>query len=245
MHRYWPLLAGVFVLVLSPLGSAQVQPPVKGAPPLKPLATVNQQASYAIGLDFGQRLSRDNAPIDLEAIARGLRDGLTGGKPELTEEQIQLAMDKFLTDLKAKQIERAKEIGEKNKKDGEAYLAANARKPQVRTTASGLQYKVLKAGVAAGQAGAPPKKTDVVRVHYHGTFIDGSVFDSSVDRKEPATFRVDRVIAGWTEALQMMRPGDKFQLVIPSNLAYGEQGNRDIPPNAVLVFEVELLEIVK
>lgn len=239
MTPYRSLLAALLVMALAAPVLAQVQPPAGGAP-LRPLTTVNQQASYAIGLDFGQRLARDGAPIELDAIMRGIRDGLTGAKAELTDEQITAAMDKYLAALEAKKAEQDKLLGEKNKAEGAAFLAANAKKQGVKTTASGLQYKVLKVG-----AGAPPKATDVVKVHYHGTFMDGSVFDSSIERKEPAQFGVNQVIAGWTEALQMMRPGDKLQLVIPSNLAYGERGNRGIPPNAVLVFEVELLEIVK
>jgi FKBP-type peptidyl-prolyl cis-trans isomerase FklB len=240
MTPYRSLLAALFGVALAAPVFAQVQPPPAAGAPLRPLTTVNQQASYAIGLDFGQRLARDGAPIELDAIMRGIRDGLTGAKPELTDEQITAAMDKYLAALEAKKAEQDKLLGEKNKAEGAAFLAANAKKQGVKTTASGLQYKVLKVG-----AGAPPKATDVVKVHYHGTFMDGSVFDSSIERKEPAQFGVNQVITGWTEALQMMRPGDKLQLVIPSNLAYGERGNRGIPPNAVLVFEVELLEIVK
>jgi FKBP-type peptidyl-prolyl cis-trans isomerase len=139
-------------------------------------------------------------------------------------------------------LAKNKSAGDKNKKEGEAYLAANAKKPGVKTTESGLQYKVLKAG-----DGATPKKTDTVRVHYHGTLTDGTVFDSSVERKQPAEFPVNRVIPGWTEALQLMKVGDKWQVTIPSDLAYGEQGTPGGPigPNSVLVFEVELLDIVK
>lgn len=238
MVRYCALFALACCCLAATLQAQQPAP--AGGAPLKPLTTVNQQASYAIGLDFGQRLMRDGAPIEMDAIMRGIRDGLTGAKQELTDEQIEAAMEKYLAELKAKQAERAKELGEKQKKEGEAFLAANAKKQGVKTTASGLQYKVIKVG-----GGTPPKRTDVVKVHYHGTFTDGTVFDSSVERKEPAQFGVDQVIAGWTEALQFMRPGDKLQLVIPSNLAYGERGNQRIPPNAVLVFDVELLEIVK
>jgi FKBP-type peptidyl-prolyl cis-trans isomerase FklB len=234
-----------YAAVLLPLmfgtwGLAQVAPPAGVQPPLKPLATLNQQASYAIGLDFGQRLARDGAPIDLDAINRGFRDGLTGAKPELSEEQIGAAMEKFIAALQAKREEQAKGIAEKNKKEGAAFLAANLKKPGVKQTASGLQYKVLKAGT-----GPSPKKTDAVRVHYHGTFMDGSVFDSSVERKAPAEFGVGDVIAGWTEALQLMHVGDKWQLVIPSELAYGDQGRASIPPATLLIFEVELLDIVK
>ncbi len=242
MSAYRYLLAVFATLFFASLGMAQVTPPPAGGapPPLKPLTTINQQASYAIGLDFGQRLTRDGAPIELDSIMRGLRDGLTGAKAELNDEQIQVAMEKFIATLQAKRDEQAKGAGEKNKKEGAAFLAANLKKPGVKQTATGLQYKVLKAGT-----GASPKKTDAVRVHYHGTFLDGSVFDSSVERKTPAEFGVGDVIAGWTEALQLMRVGDKWQLFIPGDLAYGEQGRASIPPSTLLIFEVELLDIVK
>jgi FKBP-type peptidyl-prolyl cis-trans isomerase len=140
----------------------------------------------------------------------------------------------------AKAEEKQIAAAEKNLKAGEAFLAANAKKEGVKTTASGLQYKVIKAGT-----GASPKPTDIVKVHYTGTLVDGTVFDSSVQRGEPATFPVNGVIPGWTEALQLMKVGDKWQLVIPSKLAYGEQGPRAIGPNSTLIFDVELLGIEK
>jgi FKBP-type peptidyl-prolyl cis-trans isomerase FklB len=237
MFEYRGVLVAVFFTALAAPVFAQGQPPAGGAP-RRPLTTVNEQASYGIGYDFGNRLMRDGATIEVEAFMRGFRDGLNDAKPELTDEQVQAAMDKYLAALGAKRAEMLKAQAEKNKAEGAAFLAANAKKEGVRTTPSGLQYKVLKAG-----AGESPKATDIVRVHYQGSFIDGSVFDGS--GKEPVQFGVNQVIPGWTEALQLMRPGDKLQLFIPSNLAYGERGNPRIPPNAVLIFEVELLEIVK
>jgi FKBP-type peptidyl-prolyl cis-trans isomerase len=161
----------------------------------------------------------------------------------MTADQIKETMTAYAKAMQAKAEAKAKPVAEKNMKDGAAFLAANKAKKGVKTTESGLQYEVLKAGT-----GASPKKTDVVRVHYHGTLIDGKVFDSTIkDKKEPAEFPVNRVIAGWTEALQLMKVGDKWRLVIPSELAYKERGTPGgpIPPNAVLVFEVELLEIVQ
>ena len=223
-------------LFLASLAAAQPAPPAANPNANRnnpPLTTVNQQASYAIGLDFAQRLKTDEAPIDVEAILRGIRDGLTDTKPQLTDEQIQVAMKQFIVDLKNKRAEPAK-------REAAAFFAANAKKPDVKQTASGLQYKVIKQGT-----GASPKKEDAVRVHYHGTFLDGKVFDSSVERKVPAEFPVNRVIPGWTEALQLMHVGDKWQLYIPSNLAYGDEGNEAIPPGSMLIFEVELLGIVK
>lgn len=228
-----PLVAlGAFSLTSLALAQpAAKAPPAGGAAP--PLATLEQQASYAIGLDFARRLKSDEAPIDVEAILRGMRAGLTDAKPELTDEQMQVIMPKFIASLKAKRAEP-------NKRAGAAFLADNAKKPGVKQTASGLQYKVLKAG-----AGASPKPTDSVKVHYHGTLLDGTVFDSSVKRGEPAEFGVNQVIPGWTEALQLMKVGDKWQLYIPSDLAYGDDGNQRIPPGTLLMFEVELLDIVK
>ena len=143
------------------------------------------------------------------------------------------------SEMMAQMETKQKAAGEKNLKDGEAYLAANTKKEGVKATKSGLQYKVLKEG-----KGKTPKATDSVKVHYHGTLIDGSVFDSSVERGEPISFPVGGVIAGWTEALQLMKEGDKWQLVIPSKLAYGEQGpGGKIGPNSTLIFDVELLAV--
>jgi len=207
-------------------------PAAQGKPELK---SVTQQASYAIGLNFGQQLA--DADLDVEALLRGVRDSLTKADPLLTDDQINTAMTEFSKQMQAKAQAKAQEAG----KEGDTFLATNAKKQGVKTTKSGLQYKVLKAG-----DGASPKADSVVKVHYHGTLPNGKVFDSSVERKEPAEFPVNRVIPGWTEALQLMKVGDKFQLVIPPNLAYGDRGAGPlIGPNQVLVFDVELLEIVK
>ena len=217
--------------------------PGKSIPTLQPeLKSVKQQASYAIGLNIGGQLASDADDIDTDAVIRGIRDSLTKAKPALTDEQIRSALGAFTREMQAKAEAKAEAAGGTNKQAGEAHLAANAKKQGVKTTASGLQYKVIKEG-----KGATPKATDTVRVHYHGTLIDGTVFDSSVERKEPAEFPVNRVIAGWVEALQLMKVGDKWQLTIPSKLAYREAGTPDgsIGPNSVLVFEVELLDIVK
>ena len=168
-------------------------------------------------------------------LARGIIDALTGAKPALNDTQAMAAMQKFEQGMQAK----AKEKGDQAKAAGDGFLAANAKKPGVKVLPSGLQYKVLKTGT-----GASPKATDTVKVHYHGTLTNGEKFDSSVERGEPAEFPVNRVIPGWTEALQLMKPGDKWQLVIPSDLAYGPQGRPPvIPPNSVLLFDVELLEV--
>lgn len=199
-----------------------------------------QRASYAIGTDIGANFKKQEIEVDPKALAAGLADAISG-KVALTDAEIKQTLSDLTTELRNKGEFRQKAAGEKNIKDGEAFLAANAKKPGVKATASGLHYKVVKAG-----AGKSPGKTDKVKVHYHGTLIDGTVFDSSVERKEPVTFPVDQVIPGWTEALQMMKEGDKWQIVLPSKIAYGEQGaGGKIGPNSTLVFEVELLSIEK
>jgi FKBP-type peptidyl-prolyl cis-trans isomerase len=226
-------------------GQAQENPakPAAAPAPIGDLKTLEDQAAYAIGLDIGKSILADGADLNPDLIAKGLTDALKKSKPLMTADQIKETMTAYAKAMQAKAEAKAKPVAEKNMKDGAAFLAANKAKKGVKTTESGLQYEVLKAGT-----GASPKKTDVVRVHYHGTLIDGKVFDSTIkDKKEPAEFPVNRVIAGWTEALQLMKVGDKWRLVIPSELAYKERGTPGgpIPPNAVLVFEVELLEIVQ
>lgn len=231
----------VFLVVALAVPAVQAQEIARpaGQPELK---TTKQQASYGIGLNIGGQLASEASEIDVDAVVRGIRDAVSKAKPALTEEQIRAALTTFGREMQAKAEAKAKAAGEANTKAGEAFLAANKRKEGVQVTPSGLQFRSLRAG-----KGASPKATDVVRVHYHGTLIDGTVFDSSVERKEPAEFPVNGVIPGWVEALQKMKVGDKWQLTIPADLAYGEQGTRDgsIGPNSVLVFEVELLEIVK
>lgn len=199
------------------------------------------KSSYAIGADIGGNMKRQEVDLDGKALAAGIVDALTG-KPQMTDEDIKAAIAEFRTAMMAKMEAKQKISGEKNVKESEAFLAANAKKEGVKTTASGLQYKVMKSGTGK----VSPKPTDTVKVHYHGTLMDGSVFDSSVERKEPAEFPLNAVIPGWTEGLQLMKEGDKFQFVLPSKLAYGEQSpSPKIGPNSTLVFEVELLSIGK
>ena len=201
-----------------------------------------EKVSYSIGLRMGNNFSGDDIEIDLSWLTKGITDGMKeDAKPLLSEKDQREAMIEFQKDLQKRQLAKAAAEGKKNKEEGEKFLAANKKKDGVKTTDSGLQYEIIKEG-----KGATPKATDKVRVHYHGTLIDGTVFDSSVEREVPAEFPVNRVIKGWTEALQLMQVGDKYRLVIPSDLAYGQNGaGGDIGPNAVLVFEVELLDIVK
>ena len=202
--------------------------------------TPKQRVSYSIGVDLGNNFKRQNVYIDPKVMAAGIADAIAG-KTVLTEAEMREAMTKFQQEMMAKMQSGQKVDGEKNLKAGEEFLVANAKKDGVKTTASGLQYKVLKSG-----NGKTPKATDTVKTHYHGTLIDGTVFDSSVDRGEPVTFPVNGVIPGWTEALQLMKEGDKWQLFIPAKLAYGERGaGEKIGPNSALIFEVELLSIEK
>ncbi|HEU0275713.1 MAG TPA: FKBP-type peptidyl-prolyl cis-trans isomerase [Candidatus Udaeobacter sp.] len=191
------------------------------------------KVSYSIGLQIGFNLGRQKVDILPDMLAAGIKDALAG-KPQLTPDQIKEVMTTFEKDMEQKQ----KEAGEKNKAEGTKFLEENKKKPGVKTTASGLEYKVLKEG-----NGAQPKKTDTVTVNYRGTLLNGTEFDSSYKRGQPATFPVSGVIPGWTEALQLMKVGSKYQLFIPSNLAYGERSvGPDIGANSTLVFEVELLD---
>ena len=203
------------------------------------LTNPKQKASYAVGLDLAAKLNRQELDLDAKALTAGIADGFAG-KPALTEEQKEAAIMDLQKSAMARAEEKQKAAGGTNLAAGEAFLVENAKKEGVKTTASGLQYKVIKSGT-----GPSPKMTDVVKVHYHGKLIDGTVFDSSVRRNTPATFPVNGVIPGWTEALQLMKVGDKWQLVIPPKLAYGENGSGPIGPNSVLIFEVELLGIEK
>lgn len=211
----------------------------KGAPAAKAPATPIEKASYGIGLNIGRGMKSDGLEIDVKFLVQGVMDAIEGKESVLTEAQLREAFQTVQKELQSKQLERSKMAGDKNKKDGEAFLATNKKKQGVTTLESGLQYQVIKSG-----KGPSPKATDQVRTHYHGTLIDGKVFDSSVDRGEPVTFPVNGVIKGWTEALQLMKVGDKWRVFVPSALAYGERGaGADIGPNAVLVFEIELLGI--
>jgi FKBP-type peptidyl-prolyl cis-trans isomerase FklB len=228
-HHILTLLATVGVM--STMSLAQEKPELKD---------LRQRASYAIGADIASTLKRQDLDLDAKALVAGMTDALAG-KPQLTEAEMKEVLNQFRTELSTKMEAKQKVDAETNLKEGDAFLAANAKKEGVKTTASGLQYKVVKAGT-----GKTPKDTDKVKVHYHGTLIDGTVFDSSVDRGEPVTFEVTQVIPGWVEALQLMKEGDKWQLFIPAKLAYGERSpGGKIGPNSTLVFDVELLGIEK
>ena len=197
------------------------------------LTNPQQKNSYAVGVNIASSLKTQGLDIDVKALTAGISDTMAD-KPAMNQQEVRETLTKLQQDMVANR--NAKFL-----KAGEDFLAENAKKDGVKTTASGLQYKVIKSGT-----GETPKLTDTVKVHYHGTLIDGTVFDSSVQRGEPITFSVNGVIPGWTEALQLMKVGDKWQLYIPTKLAYGEQSpTPKIPPDSALLFEVELLGIEK
>lgn len=200
------------------------------------LSTDKGKGSYAIGVQIGRSLKAQNADVETPALMAGLTDAFAGKDLQLKPEEMQAA----LQSMQEEAIKKASETAEKSKAEGTEFLAKNKDKEGVKTTASGLQYQVVQEG-----KGDSPKETDTVKVHYTGTLVNGEKFDSSVDRGEPAEFPVNGVIPGWTEALQMMKPGAKWKLFIPPDLAYGPQGRPGIPPNSVLIFDVELLEVKK
>lgn len=194
-----------------------------------------EKVSYALGLSLGNNLlSSGIKSLNIEKLAKGIQDVMEQKSPEITYEEAQNVINEFFMQLQEKS-------SEKTISEGRAFLEANGKRTEVSTLKSGLQYEILKEG-----NGLQPKASDKVKVHYHGTLIDGTVFDSSVRRGEPATFGVTQVIAGWVEALQLMPVGSKWKLYIPSNLAYGAQGaGQHIGPHTTLIFEVELIDIVK
>jgi FKBP-type peptidyl-prolyl cis-trans isomerase len=230
----------------SPAASTKAQTPAakrpstasRGAAPLT-LKTQTEKFSYALGMKMGANMHKQSVPVDPNIFARGMKDAIAGGKTLLTDEQAQAAITEVQNGMRQKQQEKMQKEAEVNKKAGQDFLAANKGKEGVITLPSGLQYKILKAGT-----GPKPASSDSVVCNYRGTLIDGKEFDSSVKGGKPVTFPVSGVIKGWTEALQLMPVGSKWQLFIPSDLAYGDRGaGADIGPGATLIFEVELLSI--
>jgi FKBP-type peptidyl-prolyl cis-trans isomerase FklB len=203
------------------------------------LKTQRDKGSYAVGMSIGLGLHKQKVGVDPAIVARGLRDAMAGGKTLLTETEMRAALQQLQADVHKEQEAQAHVAGEAARKQGEAFLAANKAKEGVVTLPDGLQYKILTAGT-----GPKPTATDTVTVNYRGTLIDGKEFDSSYKRGQPVSFPVGHVIGGWTEALQLMPVGSKWQLFIPPDLAYGDRGaGADIGPGETLVFEVELLSI--
>ena len=194
--------------------------------------------SYSLGYQYGETFKKQGMEIDMDVFTAGIRDALEGKEPGMSPEEIRETISSLQKRAFIAQQQRLREQAAKNLEEGKAFLAENAKKEGVKTLPSGLQYRVITEGT-----GTSPKVDDSVTVNYRGTFIDGTEFDSSYKRGKPASFQVDGVIAGWTEALQMMKPGDKWQLFVPSELAYGQRGMGRIPPNSTLIFEVELVSL--
>src|SRR5437879_7770665 len=220
-----------FILIVS---ASLLALPLFGQEKSPQLKDQKDKVSYSIGMNIGLNLRRQKVDINTDVLAAGIKDAIAG-KPQLTQDQVKDVMAQFEKDMEQKQ----KATGEKNKTDGAKFLEENKKKEGVKTTASGLQYKAVKEGT-----GPQPKATDMVTVNYRGTLIDVTEFDSSYKRGQPATFPLNGVIQGWTEGVQLMKTGSKYQFFVPANLGYGERAvSPDIGANATLIFEVELLEI--
>jgi FKBP-type peptidyl-prolyl cis-trans isomerase FklB len=218
--------------------TAQKTPAAK-TPGTLELKTQKEKGSYAIGLSIGKTLQRDAIDVDPAILLRGLKDAIAGNKLLLTEEETRASLAALQQEARGKQEAKMKAVGDTNKKEGDAFIAANKTKEGVVALASGLQYKIEKQGT-----GPKPLPTDTVECNYSGTLINGKEFDSSYKRGQPATFPVGGVIKGWTEVLQLMPVGSKYRVFIPSELAYGPRGaGADIGPNSTLIFEIELLSI--
>lgn len=235
MNVRW-ILAGLLLLAAPSPVLAQEE---KASADSAPKQQVENQVSYILGFNLGGNLKDDPFQLDIDRFIKGFRDALDGAKPELTEEQMQEIMQAFQQQILEQERVRMEEDSAANEKEGAAYLEKNKSREGVTTTASGLQYEVVKKG-----EGAKPAATDTVTVHYNGTLIDGTKFDSSYDRGQPATFPVSGVIPGWTEALQLMPVGSTWKIAVPANLAYGPRGAGGvIGPNETLLFDVELIGI--
>ena len=203
--------------------------------PSPQLKDLKDKASYSIGMNIGMNFKKQNVELNPDALLAGLKDAMSGKKPVLTEAEAREVMNTWSKDLAEKQ----KAVADKNAADGKKFLEDNKKKEGVKTTATGLEYKVLKEG-----NGPQPKATDTVTVDYKGTLIDGTEFDSSYKRGQPATFPLNGVIKGWTEGLQLMKTGAKYQFFIPAELAYGQRAmGPDIPANSTLIFEVDLKSV--
>lgn len=211
------------------------------ATPKAPLTDKKDKVSYSIGMDIGKSIQKQKMDINPDIFMAGLKDAMADKYTLMTEEEIKQTLLAFQNELIEKQKAELKVIAEKNKEEGEKFLTENKKRKEITTLPSGLQYRVMRDG-----KGASPKANDTIKAHYMGKLIDGKKFDSSYDRGEPARFAVNAVIPGWTEALQIMKPGAKWELFVPANLAYGEQGiGGIIGPNSTLIFEVELVEVEK
>jgi FKBP-type peptidyl-prolyl cis-trans isomerase FklB len=232
MTRKMKLTSWVVVLGVGLL-AAQV-----GAQEAQVLKTQKDQMSYSLGADMGRNLKRNGIEVDLDLMIRGLKDGLSSEKLLISERDLRRILSDFQAELRRKRVEAMKTAAEDNKKEGDSFLAENKTKEGVVTLPSGLQYKILKAG-----DGRKPTEADMVEVNYRGTLLDGTVFDSTYENKKPALLKVNGVIRGWSEALQLMPVGSKWQIFVPPQLAYAARGSGLIGPNATIIFDVELLAI--
>lgn len=238
--------AALLTASIAPLAQAQDEAPITvGAPEISEaakaagLTTYEARAAYAIGLQLGQSIKESPFTIDMNILEKGIQDILDEKDPALNPNEVREVLLQLRQEMQEAMRERRMKEAEENIGKADAYMAENAKKEGVKTTESGLQYRVLREG-----DGAMPKETSQVSVHYKGTLTDGTQFDSSYDRGQPASFGLNQVIAGWTEGLQLMKAGSKYELTIPPGLGYGAGGADTIPPNSVLVFEVELLEVL-
>lgn len=204
------------------------------------LKTPKEKVSYAIGMEMGNSLKKNGVDVNPDLLTKAIKDVLTGQKTQLTDQEAGAVLTDLQKEMQGKRQEKMKALGEKNKNEGEAFLTENIKKEGIKALPSGLQYKVITEG-----KGKSPNATDTVTVQYTGKLVDGTEFDSSYKRGQAATFAVNGVIKGWTEALQLMKEGSKWQLFLPSNLAYGEAGTNGGPigPNATLIFDVELVSV--
>ena len=234
MKRNVRLIAGLLGATALMVGCNQAEPENEPAK----LETLEEKVNYVFGTNLAENLAQGGVTIEPEAFAQALRDKRDGVEPRLSEEEMREVMQTFQEQEMARREAEQEAAAETNKQEAEAFFAENANAEGVSQTDSGLQYKVLEEG-----DGAKPGADDTVTVHYRGRLLDGTEFDSSYERDQPATFALNSVIAGWTEALQLMSEGSKYELYIPSDLAYGPGGNGPVPPNAARIFEVELLEI--
>lgn len=234
MKRNVQLIAGLLGAAALLVGCNQTEPEQESAE----LETMDQKVNYIFGTNLAENLAQGGVTIEPEAFAQALRDKRDGVEPRLTEEEMRNVMQTFQEEQMAQREAEQQALSETHRQEAQTFFAENADAEGVQETESGLQYKVLEEG-----EGASPGANDTVTVHYRGRLLDGTEFDSSYERGEPVSFAVNGVISGWTEGLQLMSEGAKYELYIPSDLAYGPGGNGPIPPSAALIFEVELLEV--
>jgi FKBP-type peptidyl-prolyl cis-trans isomerase FklB len=228
MKAGWAVILGILLLTMQAAAGEKVIP-----------KSEKERLSYTMGVEMGNNLKKQSIDVDPDVLFRGLKDVLSGSTLLMSDEEMLAVKNAFRQEMMRKQAEEIQKLAEKNKKEGEAFLEENKKKEGVKTLSSGLQYKVIAEGT-----GRSPKATDTVTVNYRGTFVDGKEFDSSYKRGQPASFPVNGVIPGWTEALQLMKEGAKWQIAVPAGLAYGEKGAGNIiGPNAVLIFDIELISI--